>query len=53
LLSHARGAVRCGATSGEVRAALALATLLVPPEEIEELTPFVDRALQVVDEGAS
>ncbi len=48
LLSHARGAVRCGADEMRVRAALQLAGLFRSPEELAEMAAQVERALVAV-----
>jgi AhpD family alkylhydroperoxidase len=48
LLSHARGAVRCGADEERVRAALRLAGLFRAPAELAEMAAQVDRALVAV-----
>ncbi|MBK9388543.1 MAG: carboxymuconolactone decarboxylase family protein [Planctomycetes bacterium] len=51
LLSHARGAVRCGAGAARVRSALRLAALFRSTAGLAELETHVERALLAVAPG--
>jgi 4-carboxymuconolactone decarboxylase len=51
LLSHARGAMRCGADAPSVHAALGLAALFRSAESLAELGAQVERALRAVAPG--
>lgn len=52
LASHARGALRCGASASDVRATLAAVADLLTPERLERAERVLDRFLPAQDDPA-